>query len=404
MTNGTRRRFGRLGVAAAMVALGACEPGPDPVAPGVPVDPRNDPAHAADQVALAVADFECALGAYIVVGGLLGEELIDAAGTPDRVAYDRRDVLGKNSLHAVSGCESLGVYSPLSAARSTTDQLLVNLEVWTDGQLPAGVNRTALVARAAAYGGYSYVLLGEGFCSGVEDGSEMFPADYFRLAEQRFTRAISAATAVGGAPADSIRYMALVGRARVRLNLGLLREARADAALVPPGFVRSTTPAAEQSRRHNRVFVQNSAAQAVSVGPAYRDLTMRAVHAGIQYEIPDYRVRVVDSRRTSVDGTPIWEQMKYPGVDAPLPIATESEAYLIQREAELRLANPSVATSDAVMKSLIEGRRRVLFLEGHRLYDVRRFNLALQPATGSVYPKGGVYGDTRCLPMPDRRG
>ncbi|CAA9330361.1 MAG: hypothetical protein AVDCRST_MAG89-2089 [uncultured Gemmatimonadetes bacterium] len=429
MIHGTRRRFGMivLGIAAAAVALGACDSGLDPEAPGVVAGPpRHNPAQAAELVAVAVADFECALGAYIVVGGLLGEELIDATETPDRWTYDRRDVQGDDWRYATSDCESLGVYWPLSTARRHADEALESLEVWTDEQMPAGANRTRLIARAAAYAGYSYVLLGEGFCSAaVGNGPEMFPADFFRLAEQRFSRAIAAASAGSGAWVDSLRYMALVGRARVRLNGGNLVDAAADAVLVPSGFLRNATAAAEPAGRQNRVFEQNSHAQAVSIGPSYRNLTVPSVYKGIQFESPDGRVVVVDSQRTAVDGTRLLEQRKYRGLDAPLPIATWTEARLIEAEVALRQGNlvraanllGSVRTTAALWSggigpatvenltaALIEERRRELFLEGHRLYDVRRLNLELQPATGTAYPKGGVYGDTRCLPMPHRPG
>ena len=33
---------------------------------------------------------------------------------------------------------------------------------------------------------------------------------------------------------------------------------------------------------------------------------------------------------------------------------------------------------------------------------MQRFNVALNPAAGTAYPiKGGTYGTTRCLPLPD---
>jgi starch-binding outer membrane protein, SusD/RagB family len=61
---------------------------------------------------------------------------------------------------------------------------------------------------------------------------------------------------------------------------------------------------------------------------------------------------------------------------------------------------PLPATSDFTA-ALVEERRRELFVQGNRWYDVRRFNLPQNPATGTQYPKGGVYGDQRCWPLPD---
>ena len=61
------------------------------------------------------------------------------------------------------------------------------------------------------------------------------------------------------------------------------------------------------------------------------------------------------------------------------------------------------ATDAASIQSLIiDERRRVLFLEGFRNYDMQRFNVPFSPAVGEPYPiKGGTYGNTRCLPLPD---
>ena len=50
---------------------------------------------------------------------------------------------------------------------------------------------------------------------------------------------------------------------------------------------------------------------------------------------------------------------------------------------------------------VIEERRRELWLEGQRFFDIRRLNLELEPAPGEPYRHGGFYGDTRCLPLPD---
>lgn len=404
--------------AAAALALalgaGACESLLDVDEPGlIPADRLNDPSRAVLLVNGAIADFECALGAYVVMGGLIGEEFVDATQTADRWPYDRREVLPSDRRYSTFGCEALGVYPSLSTARFTADDVLAKLEGWRDDQMPQGADRTVLIATAAAYSGYAHLLLGEGFCSAAVDGGpELFPADFFALAVQRFTRAIDAATAAGPA-ADDLRYMALVGRARARLNLGEYAAAAADAALVPAGFEAQASASNASSRRQNRVVAQNGEGTAVSVGPEYRELTVEGE--------PDTRVPVVNTGTVATDGTPIWVQEKYDGLGAPLPIATYEEAQLIRAEAALRGGDPAAAvaiidalrmrrdlpaysgavTAAAVMDLLVMERRRELFLEGHHLYDAIRFDLDLQPAPGTPFAKGGTYGTTRCLPLPD---
>jgi starch-binding outer membrane protein, SusD/RagB family len=70
----------------------------------------------------------------------------------------------------------------------------------------------------------------------IDNGPALTRADVLAIAEKRFTSAIALATTAGDA---SLKNMATVGRARVRLDLGNMPGAAADAALVPAGFVRN---------------------------------------------------------------------------------------------------------------------------------------------------------------------
>jgi hypothetical protein len=405
-------------VLALLLALGACDAIDELLSVDrpttVPGEVLDDPLKAQLMVNGVVADFECAFGAYVVMGGLIGEELIDATQTADRWPYDRREVQPGDARYATSGCVDLGVYTPLSTARFTADQALARLQGWTDDQLP-GMSRPRLIGTVAAYGAYGYLLLGEGFCSAAVDGGpELSSAQLFALAEGRFTEALAALGTLADSASNSLRNMALVGRARARLNQGKLAEAATDAGAVPAGFVRLATAAAPgDTRRYNRVYSQNNDAQLTAVGTRYRGLMVG--------DSVDKRVIVTDANRTATDGTRIWVQNKYSGLAVGIPLATYDEAQLILAEVALRQGSPTGAvgyinnlrtraalpaytggTSTAeVMALLIEERRRELFLEGHHLYDARRFDLALTPAAGTAFAKGGTYGNTRCLPLPN---
>jgi hypothetical protein len=380
----------------------------------VPAEILQDPTKAVLLVNGAVGDFECALGSFIVMGGLIGEEFVDATQTADRWPYDRREVQPGDARYSTSGCAALGTYVPLSTARFTSDQILGWLEGWTDAEMPVGVNRTRLIATSAAYAGYSYLLMGEMFCSAaIDQGPEMSPPEFFTAAVARFTRAIEAATAVGDAPADSVRHMALMGRARAKLNLGQYADAATDAALVPAGFARVASASDASDRRRNRVFAQNNLTEGVTVGTRYRSLTVEGA--------PDLRVRATDTQRNATDGNRLWLQSKYAGLAAALPIATYDEAQLIIAEAQLRGGSPTAAVNTmnllrarsatpgytgatdaaSVMALLIEERRRELWMEGQHLYDTIRFNINLTPTSGTNFPKGGTYGTTKCLPLPN---
>jgi hypothetical protein len=55
-----------------------------------------------------------------------------------------------------------------------------------------------------------------------------------------------------------------------------------------------------------------------------------------------------------------------------------------------------------VRTQIIEERRREVFLEGHRLGDIRRYQLPLNPPVGAPYAAGGgTYGAQSCVPLPD---
>ena len=71
----------------------------------------------------------------------------------------------------------------------------------------------------------------------------------------------------------------------------------------------------------------------------------------------------------------------------------------LTRKPELIVKEVAVPAPSAFV--LNEERRRELYLEGHRLGDVRRYNLPLSPAAGTPYAFGGVYGTQSCFPLPD---
>ncbi len=355
----------------------------------------------------AVADFECALGGYIVASGLAANELYDGSQTAARWSYDRRDVDPTQAQYASAGCVAVGVYTPINVARHTNDQAVRLLEGWTDQQV---ANRQSLIARNAAMAGYSLILLGEGFCqSSINLGPALTSAQALDSAEVRFTKALSAAQAAND---QSLINLARVGRARARLGAGKTAGAAEDAALVPQTFVYNATHDLIAASRNNRVFAQNNQGFAVTVAPAYRALTVQGT--------PDPRVVAVNNNRLTPDQlNALWSQQKYTSLTASTPIATGVEAKLILAEvrgagegvgiinalrarAGVALPPLSGAETSAFAATVAEERRRELWLQGNRWFDMNRLNLAQMPAAGVDYPKGGgVYGTQRCWPLPD---
>ena len=204
--------------------------------------------------------------------------------------------------------------------------------------------------------------------------------------------------------------MARVGKARALLNLGRKADAATVArAVAPVGFTFGAS-AANTPGRQNRPFIYNNLNFFFTVEQPYRDMRFGGV--------PDPRVPVQNANRNGADAsTALWVQRKYTAETNSTPLATWEEAQLIVAEAVLggeavgiistlhsRVGLPAFASTDdaAILNQIIEERRRELFLESHRFFDIARYNLPLAPAAGATFAKGGTYGSTRCLPLPDR--
>ncbi len=357
-------------------------------------------------VASAVADFECALGGHIVASGLAAGELVDATQTAARWSYDRREVLPQDALYSTSSCEGLGMYTPVNTARHTNDQATQKLEEWTDQQVP---NRQRLIATTAAMAGYSTLLLGEDFCSAtINVGPELSTDQVLDSAIARFTKAITAATAAND---QNLLNLARVGRARAYLDRGNKAAAATDAGAVPVAFVYNAVHNTLSARRQNRIFTQNNQSLAVTIAAPYRNMTVQG--------LPDPRVSITNANRLASDQVnPLYLQNKYSSLTAPTPIATGIEAQLILAEAQggaqgiailnaLRaragVALPALTAAEqaAFSTTLAEERNRELFLQGNRWFDMKRLNIAQNPAAGTPYSKGGSYGNQRCWPLPD---
>ena len=139
----------------------------------------------------------------------------------------------------------------------------------------------------------------------------------------------------------------------------------------------------------------------------------------------DPRVAVTNTNRNgTASGTQIWTPDKYPALASAMPIARYAEAQLIVAESKLaandlagavaainvvRASRAGVPAYDGtgqaaaqIKATIIEDRKRELFLEGHRLGDLRRYGLTFTPTAGTPYTiGGGVYGTQTCFPLPD---
>ena len=416
MRNNSSTVLGAVLVISAALTVVACDAASNPLevesSSRIPAINVESPGNAQLLVDGAIADFECAFAAYVIQSATVGEEFIYAQQTADRAPADRRGVIPTDIRYSTNSCDALGIYGPLQIARASAENILGYLKGWTDAEV---ANRTRLIGIAAAYAGYNYVLLGEGFCTlafsrinpdrSIEYGGEVSRDSVFKIAVNKFTESIAASQTAGN---TEILRMAYLGRARAKLNLKDYAGAKADAQQIPSGYVKNATYSGTVGRRNNLVFNDNSITNtSSSVGEPYRSMT------------GDPRVPVIQGTSTSAPGVRHWYQTKYTNSSVPIPLATYEEAQLIIAEAEIQANNLGAAlpilaamrtrgaqaafagtTQAQYLAELIDQRRRELFLESHHLGDVIRYGIVLSPAPGTQYHFGGNYGSQICFPLP----
>ena len=347
----------------------------------------------------AIGDFEAAFSGHILQSSFIGGELHDATSTANRWLVPSRTMTNIDTRYADQS------YTPLSRSRWTADHIMTLLQGWSDAEV---ADRQTMIATAAVYSGFSLVLLAESFCTlSIDLSGELQPAEVFQMAEARFTTAITAAQAAGSSASKWLNA-AYVGRARARLNLGNTAGAAADAALVTVGFRLDATYSEAASRRYNAIWEETRTGY-ISVTEPFRNLTVGGV--------ADPRVNVVEQKKKGWDAmTWLWNQTLYTARNSPIPIARWEEAQVIMAEVaggqtavniinnlRTRRSLPATytgGTAAEIKAQVLDERRRELFLDGHRIGDLRRYNLPLFPEVGLPYNKGGTYGDLTCFPLP----
>lgn len=391
-------------------------------------------------VTSAISDLECSWNQYTAGSAVHSDEYIHSSGNLALRDWATRKQRSDDVSFSQGTCGGAvyPAYTPLHTARFQSNDVFRRLASDEFAGVPDRIGKQATMR---AYGGYALVGLGEGFCEmtvpqeeGVP-GPLLSPNEVLQLAESRFSDAISLAEQAGNA---DIRNMALVGRARVRLNLGNFDGVIADAAQVPPGYLKEASRDGSDSRRFNYNFERNNAPsgfrQNASIADNYRELTIDVDGRPTEGDgVPDPRVEVSTDGGTGTDGvTPHWVNEKYTSRASPLPIASYREAQLFLAEAHARSGSVGTAVDiindrrdelglprvqfnpgpAEVLDLILEERRRDLFLEGgHRLNDMLRFRgtpheIPFLGEPGSIHPDGvdqaGLeYGDATCYPLPD---
>ena len=372
----------------------------------VPIEALDDPALMQTLESASIQQFQCAFVNFVGTAGVLSGEYWVSSNFVNSHPWEWRGVVqikGTGGDCPGRNATSLGFYTPMQQAQFQLDDLFERASKFTDAQVP---NRQRMLTEARAYSGYAHLILGETMCEmALDGGPKLTSQQVWAIAEERFSEAITLATALGtGADAVSLKNMAIAGRARTRLDMGKLAEAAADARLVPAGFVRNAEFTTSNQFRENRIFNMTVTNRFISVQPDYQNLTVNGA--------PDPRVRAQNMNVLGQDGaTPFWRQLKFTAATSPMPIASYAEAQLILAEAstdqaeKLAALNRVRALSSIAPLSgtvtdeiIIEERRRQLYSEGQRYVDMLRKKLPFQSGTNR---KGQTYSDLTCIPLPD---
>jgi len=417
--------------AASVLFLGGCDSLLEVELPGNLTEADLlQPSSAVTIVNSAIADFECAYSMFTVLTASMEDAWWRATGYWGGWAEYRTD--RPSTEECGTSDINVGWATGLQKARYLAEIGHTQITGW-GAEVP---NASRLLATAATYAGLSYQIFGETFCElTVDTGPLMTPNEVLSKAEQWFTQALShlGTGDVSIVSTTSLRQLALLGRARVRLAKGDLQGAAADAALIQPGFIAVATRDASVRQRWNHIFrtlnVQGYSAVAGVVqwqgGPVpftgYRFLTIAPdgqplINDVAGIGVPDPRVPARFLNEFLQDGvTDNFAQQKYLALNSPIPIARWAEAQLIlaevaggdqavQRINALRQVHnlpayngPTDATS--IRNLIIEERRREFFLEGRFLAEKLRKDLWFPRSVGANH-KGVTYGNAECFMMP----
>ena len=377
-------------------------------------DDLNDPELAETLVLGAETDFYCGLSGYFASAGLWTSEFHFTGTAVEGTNFSARAAIVED--YGNLDCNSYGLWLPLQRARFQAEDAIERIQTFADEDV---ANKDFLLGKAFAFAGYSYQMLGEAFCElHFNVGPAVSREGVFGLAEERFTSALDFMGRVGSGAkaleAASFINLARVGRARARLNGGFAGVV-ADASLVDVDFVFEALYDSHDTFRRNQIGRRNvrGSNMSASLVPGFPE----AIYVGLEVQgVPDPRVQVAPyNGEVGSDGhTPHYVQLKYAADDSPIPFATWREAQIMIAEVTggqtavdiinmLRdthsLPNFASTVEAEIRAQVIEERRRELWMQGTRLGDIIRHNIALP--TG-VMPDLNLYHDESglCVPVP----
>ncbi|HZF67396.1 MAG TPA: hypothetical protein VEZ47_05105 [Gemmatirosa sp.] len=405
---------------------------PDVVEPGALTDTLSLPVFLAG----AVGDFQVAYNGnndlnQITAAGLFTDEFIQTESFPTRFQVDTREILRDNG-----SMDQL--FLDLQRARASAERA-------SGRYVASGLPNASGRMDALNIAGYSYILFGENYCSGVPYSrvTEGFTLEYgaAQTTEQTLQAAVAkfdtvlATTTATAAQQNAAR----VGRARALLNLGQFAQAGTAATGVPLAFSFQLQHSENTGRQNNGTWnlTTNQGRMGVSNNEGGNGLPFITAQDA---RVPN-RPRSTNNGN-GFDGGPMREQLKYPTRISSVTVADGVEAQLIRAEAAMRAgdaatfltllnemrSNAALVTarggtgtlpaltdpgSDVERQNLLFRERAFwLYATSHRLGDMRRLVRQYGRSVASVFPSGnyasngrtGAYGTDVNFPIPIAEG
>jgi hypothetical protein len=337
----------------------------------------------------------------IVHTALLSDEIEDSSTWIDWADISLGRIRGDWPSSYNGGWGQDGLLRARYAAADAVDRITRVLGADTASKSP-------MIAQVRTTDAWIDLYLGMDFCEAplVANGPRAADTELLKQALTKFNNAIAAATSVGTAGAPYLNW-ALAGRARTNLFLGNFDAAATDAAAVPTGFVKQ----ALYSTNSSTSFAGGQLNQNRNRSGTLRSIWWPMVDTSTNAQVPtpdqyvkdpwtnvnDPRMVVVHPRgRLGVNNKTLsYSIQKYKDYTSPITMTSKREMNLIRAEVYWRkgdVANavamlnidratvnlaafPTTLTLDDVFQRILSERFAVMFIEGHRLTDLNRFNL-----------------------------
>lgn len=333
-----------------------------------------------------IGDSDQSFHRTVMLSGLLSDELTSSGTWPSWTKADREGTIDLDAPPGDGQNIAHDWWVPLQRARHLAEETYGRVQL-----LVPNPEQSELAAITRLYSGMAYREIGEFFCAAAYDGGpSVSREESLAIAAQHLTEAINVGKA---AQADSTVAMAYLTRAKVNHSLGRMAEALSDARAVPNGF---------QWLAHYR-----EAPQEFNGAWVVLNQLAQATVSGEFAQTDDPRIQTVANDLGPDQITPRFDQKKFSRF-SDMPRGKWQEARLI--EAEILLGQEDVesavtllnqvrsaaglgslpltqSAADATAALRLE-RKHELFLEGHRMLDMRRWGL---------YPPNWNAG---CVPLP----